>query len=205
MKTSETTKNHEMKLLKTIPWVEIGLASQRTPEAACPKTAAETAGGTAGENQCWGECRKTAFSCREQRSGSLPALPTAVPGSSPGTTPQHSPQHSDFPRQSPSSLRSSFGECGLAGPLAGQPDLNPWAYQNNPLRSDWMANQMSGGHLKPVTLKPVIRIFRIFRVSRPHFPHFPRFCSAESPQTFFSGVRRTVRVFRIFPVSVSNR
>ena len=48
--------------------------------------------------------------------------------------------------------------------------------------------EVTGGHLKPVTLKPVIRIFRIFRVrfSCPHFPHFPRFPrfrSAESPQT----------------------
>ena len=41
----------------------------------------------------------------------------------------------------------------------------------------------NGGHLKPVTLKPVSRIFRIFRVSCPHFPHFPRFGSVESPQT----------------------
>ena len=51
-------------------------------------------------------------------------------------------------------------------------------------------HSLIGGHLKPVTLKPVIRIsFRIFRVfasafSRPHFPvRFPRFRSAESPQT----------------------
>ena len=40
-----------------------------------------------------------------------------------------------------------------------------------------------GGHLKPVTLKPVIHIFRIFRVSCPHFPRFPSFRPAESPQT----------------------
>ena len=34
--------------------LEIGLASQRTPEAEFPKTAAETAGGTAGENRSAG-------------------------------------------------------------------------------------------------------------------------------------------------------
>ena len=64
-----------------------------------------------------------------------------------------------------------------------------------------------GGHLKPVTLKPVIRIFSSFSTfSCPHFPCFPRFCSAESPQTLvFIGVRGTFRIFRIFPVSVSNR
>ena len=39
-----------------------------------------------------------------------------------------------------------------------------------------------GGHLRPVTLKPVSRIFR---VSCPHFPYFPRFCAVESPQTLF--------------------
>ena len=39
----------------------------------------------------------------------------------------------------------------------------------------------SGGHLKPITLKPVSRIFRVF-VSA-FFPHFPRFHSVESHQT----------------------
>ena len=44
------------------------------------------------------------------------------------------------------------------------------------------------------------------KASHPHFLHFPRFRSAESPQTLvFSGVRGAFRIFRIFPVSVSNR
>ena len=63
-----------------------------------------------------------------------------------------------------------------------------------------------GGHLKPVTLKPVIRIFRIFRVFASAFSAFSAFllCGISSDPCF-SGVRRTFRIFRIFPVSVSNR
>ena len=48
-------------------------------------------------------------------------------------------------------------------------------------------SRIAGGHLKPVTLKPVIRIFRIFRVFVSAFSAFsafsPCFRSAESPQT----------------------
>ena len=63
-----------------------------------------------------------------------------------------------------------------------------------------------GGHLKPVTLKPVIRIFRIFRVFVSAFSAFSAFllCGISSDPCF-SGVRGTFRIFRIFPVSVSNR
>ena len=63
-----------------------------------------------------------------------------------------------------------------------------------------------GGHLRPVTLKPVIRIFRIFRVFVSAFSAFSAFllCGI-SADPCFSGVRGTFRIFRIFPVSVSNR
>ena len=63
-----------------------------------------------------------------------------------------------------------------------------------------------GGHLKPVTLKPVSRIFRIFRVLVSAFSAFSAFslCGTSSDPCF-SGVRGTVRIFRIFPVSGLNR
>ena len=66
-----------------------------------------------------------------------------------------------------------------------------------------------GGHLKPVTLKPVIRIFRIFRVFVSAFSAFSAFpacllCGISSDPCF-AGVRGTFRIFRILPVSVSNR
>ena len=62
------------------------------------------------------------------------------------------------------------------------------------------------GHLKPITLKPVIRIFRIFRVFVSTFSAFSAFsafllCEISSDPGF-SGVRGS---FRIFPVSGSNR
>ena len=61
----------------------------------------------------------------------------------------------------------------------------------------------SAGHLKPVTLKPVIRIFRIFRVFVSAFSAFSVFSLfGISSDPCFSGVRGT---FRIFPVSGSNR
>ena len=66
-------------------------------------------------------------------------------------------------------------------------DVNPWEDPEEDLPSSSPLLQiLSGGHLKPVTLKPVSRIFRIFRIfvsAFPHFPRFPRFGSVESPQT----------------------
>ena len=63
-----------------------------------------------------------------------------------------------------------------------------------------------GGHLKPVTSKPVSRSFRIFRVFVSAFSAFSAFslCGTSS-DPYFSGVRGTVRIFRIFAVSGSNR
>ena len=66
-----------------------------------------------------------------------------------------------------------------------------------------------GGHLKPVTLKPVIRIFRIFRVFVSAFSAFSAFspssfCGISSDPCFPRG-ERDVRIFRIFFVSGLNR
>ena len=66
-----------------------------------------------------------------------------------------------------------------------------------------------GDHVKPVKLKPVSRMFRIFRVLASAFSAFSAFsvfslCGISSDPCF-SGVRGTVRIFRIFPVSGSNR
>ena len=58
----------------------------------------------------------------------------------------------------------------------------------------------NGGHLKPVTLKPVIRIFRVF-VSA--FSVFSALRSLLRP--LFSWGGRDVRIFRIFAVSGLNR
>ena len=57
--------------------------------------------------------------------------------------------------------------------------------------------------LKPVTLKPIICIFRIFRVFVSAFSAF--LLGGISSDPCFSGVRGTVRIFRIFAVSGSNR
>ena len=54
--------------------------------------------------------------------------------------------------------------------------------QGGPVRNQ--AWESPSSDLKPVTLKPVSRIFR---VSCPYFLHLPRFRSVESPQTFFFG------------------
>ena len=66
-----------------------------------------------------------------------------------------------------------------------------------------------GDHLKPVTLKPVIRIFRIFRVFASAFSVFSAFsvlllCGVSS-NPYICRVRGAFRIFRIFPVSGSNR
>ena len=59
-----------------------------------------------------------------------------------------------------------------------------------------------GGHLKPVILKPVIRIFCIFHVFVSAFSAFSAFFRvflSESSQTLvFSGMRGTFRIFRVF-------
>ena len=65
----------------------------------------------------------------------------------------------------------------------------------------------NGGHLKPVTLKPISRIFRILASV---FSAFSAFSASSlraisSDPCFFSGVRGTFRIFRILPVSGSNR
>ena len=69
-----------------------------------------------------------------------------------------------------------------------------------------IAQARDGGHLKPVTLKPVIRIFRIFRVFASAFSAFSVFsafllCGVSSNPCFF----RMRGGFRIFAVSGSNR
>ena len=61
----------------------------------------------------------------------------------------------------------------------------------------------SGGHLKPVTLKPVIRIFRIFRVFASAFSAL-LLCGVSS-NPCFCRVRGAFRIFRIFAVSGSDR
>ena len=64
-----------------------------------------------------------------------------------------------------------------------------------------------GGHLEPVTLKPVSCIFRILMPAFPHFPHcrfvriFRIVASWNLPRPLFSGVRGTFRIFRTFPIS----
>ena len=67
-------------------------------------------------------------------------------------------------------------------------------------------NTLIGGHLKPVTLKPVIRIFRIFRVFVSAFFAFSAFSAflfcRISSDPCFSGVRGTFRIFRIFPACI---
>ena len=60
-----------------------------------------------------------------------------------------------------------------------------------------------GGHLKPVTLKPVIRIFRIFRVFVSAFSAFS-FCGISSDPCF-PGVGGTSAFSAFFPVSGLNR
>ena len=61
----------------------------------------------------------------------------------------------------------------------------------------------TGGHLKPITLKPVSRIFRVFVSAFSVFSAF-LLCGIFS-DPYFSGVSRTFRIFRIFAVSGSNR
>ena len=63
-----------------------------------------------------------------------------------------------------------------------------------------------GGHLKPVTLKPVSRIFCAFHVFVSAFSAFYAFlCCGVSSDPCFFGVRGNVRSFHIFVVSGSNR
>ena len=67
-------------------------------------------------------------------------------------------------------------------------------------------NTKSGGHLKPVTLKPVIRIFRIFCVFASAFSAFSAFSAlllcGVSSNPCFCRVRGAFRIFRIFPYRV---
>ena len=73
----------------------------------------------------------------------------------------------------------------------------------------WHPPTCPWGHLKPATLKPVSRIFRIFRVLVSAFSAFSAFSTfllcGISSDPCFSGVRGTVHIFRIFPLSGSNR
>ena len=60
---------------------------------------------------------------------------------------------------------------------------------------------MSGPHLRPVILRPVIGIFSIFRVCLPHFPRFPCFRAADFPETpVFRVDGEKIRIFRVFHV-----
>ena len=81
----------------------------------------------------------------------------------------------------------------ISVPLTGTPKNNNW----------------DGGHLKPVTLKPVSRIFRIFRVFASAFSAFSAFSAlllcGVSSNPCFCRVRGVFRIFRIFAVSGSNR
>ena len=94
-------------------------ASYRTPELEFPKTAAETAGETAGETRgaegtaaenCCGDFRFSAPQRKGSPAGSLRSSSLSTPS---------------FPGSFPSSLRSSFGEFQLGGPVAGRGSRNP--------------------------------------------------------------------------------
>ena len=88
-----------------------------------------------------------------------------------------------------------FATFGARQPLFETSDLH-----------DFARVSYTGGHLKPVTLKPVSRIFRIFRIFVSAFSAFSAFLfRGISSNPCFSRVRGTFRIFRIFPVSGSNR
>ena len=71
-------------------------------------------------------------------------------------------------------------------------------FSSKVVRPEKWGHSQVGGHLKPVTLKPVIRIFRIFRV-------FCVFVLRSLLRPLFSWRGRDVRIFRIFAASCLNR
>ena len=112
---------------------------------------------------------------------------------------------------SPRALRGSAGVRGIFrgfffGVVAFREGLNKQGKGNTLSKNGFSSS--SGAHLKPVTLKPVSRIFRIFRVFASAFSAFSAFsarllCGVSNP--CFCRVRGAFRIFRIFAVSGSNR
>ena len=85
--------------------------------------------------------------------------------------------------------------CGLFGPE------RPGSVRESVPEIGGVHEKFGGGHLKPVTLKPVIRISAFSAFSCPHFPYFPRlprFCSSESPQTLVFLWREGLSAFSAF-------
>ena len=98
------------------------LASYRTTELEFPKTAAETAGETAGEPRgAGGSAGGTAAETVGRTDLALRSGETEVSAAVPPALPPGTPSFPDgFPGGFPGSLRSSFGNFQLGGPVAGQ-------------------------------------------------------------------------------------